>query len=90
MEETLLETVEEMVTDEITEGVSDVLDVVEEPSFETMVKEVESVLMHYYSRGVLHTSVAIGAGFCVVKLLKNRMRVHKTISTFVKKNKDAL
>ena len=83
MSEELLDTVEEMVTDEVIDGATEVLETVEDPSFETLVKEVEGVLMQYYSKGVLHTSVAIGAGVGAYKLVKNRKRVRKTISTFV-------
>lgn len=90
MEETLLDTVEEMVTDKVTEEVSDMTAVVEDPYFETMMEEIEDILRHYYTKGVLHTSVAIGAGFSVFKLLKNRKRIKKNISTFVEKNKEAL
>ena len=90
MSEEFLETVEEMVTDEMVEGVSDMTAVVEDPYFETMMEEIEDILRHYYSKGVLHTSVAIGAGFSVFKLFKNRKRIQKTVTTFVEKNKEAI
>ena len=90
MSEEFLDTLEEMITDEVTEGVSDMTAVVEDPYFETMMEEIEDILRHYYVKGVLHTSVAIGAGFSVFKLFKNRKRIHKTVTTFVEKNKEAI
>ena len=90
MSEEFLDTLKEMETDEVTEGVSDMTAVVEDPYFETMMEEIEDILRHYYTKGVLHTSVAIGAGFSVFKLLKNRKRIKENISTFVEKNKEAL
>ena len=72
MSEELLETVGEMVTDEMIDGVSDMTAVVEDPYFETMMEEIEDILRHYYVKGVLHTSVAIGAGFSVFKLFKKK------------------
>lgn len=91
MEEELLEAVEEMVeVDEVIEEVSDMTAVVEDPYFETMMEDIEDILRHYYSKGAIHASAAIGAGYGVFKLLKNRKRIQKTVSTFVAKNKEAL
>ena len=89
MEDVLLETVEETV-EEITEGVAETLETVEVPlEFEIDVDVVKDTLSEY-SRGAVHATTAIGAGFGVYKLLKNRKKIQATIKTFVKKNKEAL
>lgn len=90
MEEMVLDTVEEMVTDELTEGVAEALETVEVPlEFEIDVDVVKDTLSEY-SRGAVHATTAIGAGFGVYKLLKNRKKIKETVATFVKKNKEAL
>lgn len=90
MEEMVLDTVEEMVTDGLTEGVTEALETVEVPlEFEIDVDVVKDTLSEY-SKGALHASAAIGAGFGVFKLLKNRKKIKDTVATFVNKNKEAL
>lgn len=90
MSEELLETVEEMVTEEAIEGVTDALETVEVPlEFEIDVETVKDTLSEY-SKGALHASAAIGAGFGVFKLLKNRKKIKDTVTTFINKNKEAI
>lgn len=90
MSEELLETVEEMVTDEVVEGVTEALETVEVPlEFEIDVDVVKDTLSEY-SKGALHASAAISAGFGVFKLLKNRKKIKDTVTTFVNKNKEAI
>lgn len=89
MSEELLETVEEMVTEEAIEGVTDALETVDVPlEFEIDVDVVKDTLSEY-SKGALHASAAIGAGFGMFKLLKNRKKIKDTVTTFVNKNKEA-
>ena len=89
MEDVLLETVEETV-EEITEGVTEALETVEVPlEFEIDVDVVKDTLSEY-SKGALHASAAIGAGFGMFKLLKNRKKIKDTVKTFIDKNKEAL
>ena len=90
MSEEFLAAIEEMVTDEMVEGVTETLDVFETPDFEIDLEVVEDTLIEWYSKGVMHTSLAIGAGFGVLKLLKNRKRIQKTITTFIEKNKEVI
>ena len=90
MEEMVLDTVEEMVTDEMVEGVTEALETVEVPlEFEIDVDVVKDTLSEY-SKGALHASAAIGAGFGMFKLLKNRKRIKDNIKTFIDKNKEAI
>lgn len=90
MEEMVLDTVEEMVTDGLTEGVTEALETVEVPlEFEIDVDVVKDTLSEY-SKGALHASTAIGVGFGMFKLLKNRKKIKDNITTFINKNKEAL
>lgn len=90
MSEELLETVEEMVTDELVEGVTEALETVEVPlEFEIDVDVVKDTLSEY-SKGALHATTAIGVGFGMFKLLKNRKKIKETVTTFVNKNKEAI
>lgn len=93
MEETLLETVEEMVegtTEEVFEGVTEALETVEVPlDLEIDVDVVKDTLSEY-SKGAVHATTAIGAGFGVYKLLKNRKKIKDTVKTFIDKNKEAI
>ena len=89
MEDVLLE-VEEMVTDDVIEGVTEALETVEVPlDLEIDVDIVKDTLSEY-SRGAVHATTAIGAGVGVYKLLKNRKKIKETIATFVRKNKEAI
>lgn len=90
MSEELLDTVEEMVEETMVEEVAEALETVEVPlDFEIDVDVVKDTLSEY-SRGAVHATTAIGAGFGVYKLLKNRKKIRAMIKTFVTKNKEAL
>ena len=90
MSEELLETVEEMVTDEMVEGVTEALETVEVPlEFEIDVDVVKDTLSEY-SKGALHASTAIGVGFGLFRVIKNRKKIKDTVMTFVNKNKEAV
>lgn len=85
MTEELLETTSEMV-----EGLVDTVNEMEIPvNIEIDFDEVQDI-MSEYSRGALHASTAIGAGFGVYKLLKNRNKIKNTVKTFIDKNREAL
>ena len=85
MTEELLETTSEMV-----EEVVDTVNEMEIPvDIEIDFDEVQDI-MSDYSRGALHASTAIGAGFGVYKLLKNRNKIKNAVKTFINKNKEAL
>lgn len=85
MTEELLETTSEMVED-----VVDTVNEMEIPvDIEIDFDEVQDI-MSDYSRGALHASTAIGAGFGVYKLLKNRNKIKNAVKTFINKNKEAL
>ena len=90
MTEELLDTVTEVVNSEMVEGIVENLNELEIPvDIELSFEEVQDVLSEY-SRGALHATTAIGAGFSVYKLLKNRKKIKNTITTFINKNKEAL
>ena len=95
MSEELLETVEEMVegtTEEVFEGVTEALETVEVPldlEIDVDVDVVKDALSEY-SKGAVHATTAIGAGFGVYKLLKNRKKIKDTVKTFIDKNKEAI
>ena len=93
MSEELLETVEEMIEEEMdgmVEGVTEALETVEVPlDLEIDVDVVKDTLSEY-SKGAVHATTAIGAGFGVYKLLKNRKKIKDTVKTFIDKNKEAI
>lgn len=85
MTEELLETTSEKV-----EELVDTVNEMEIPvDIEIDFDEVQEI-MSDYSRGALHASTAIGAGFGVYKLLKNRNKIKNAVKTFINKNKEAL